>query len=59
MAPITVWVANEARPGFRRGGLQFDWGLLGVVVALNGLAGALYLLKCLLTLAITPLARQL
>ena len=48
-----MWVAKEALPGLRRGGLQFDWGLLCAVVALNGLAGALVLLKCLLT--ITPL----
>jgi hypothetical protein len=38
MAPITVWVANEALPGLRRGGFQPDWGLLGAVVASNGLA---------------------
>ena len=49
-----MWVANEARPGLRWGGLQLDWGLLGAVVALNGLAGALCLLRCLLT-GITPL----
>lgn len=54
MAPITVWVANEALPGLRRGGLQLDRGLLGAVVDLNAPAGALYLLVWMLT-GITPL----